>query len=78
MQTYETTSLGAAISTFVAIHEYDSVESAIKEMVHPSKPFLPNNEAHEQYNKLYHHVYLKIYPKLKKVYKDINTFNKRY
>lgn len=78
VQTYETTSLGAAISTFVAIHEYDSVESAIKEMVHPSKPFLPNNEAHEQYNKLYHHVYLKIYPKLKKVYKDINTFNKRY
>lgn len=78
VQTYETTSLGAAISTFVAIHEYDSVESAIKEMVHPSKPFLPNSEAHEQYNKLYHHVYLKIYPKLKKVYKDINTFNKRY
>lgn len=78
VQTYETTSLGAAISTFVAIHEYDSVESAIKEMVHPSKPFLPNSEAHEQYNKLYHHVYLEIYPKLKKVYKDINTFNKRY
>ena len=78
VQTFETTSLGAAIATFVAIKEYETVEDAIMEMVHTSKTFFPNPTAVATYEKLYRQVYLKIYPKLKNVYKDINVINNRY
>ncbi len=78
VQTFETTSLGAAISTFVALKEFDSVEEAMKAMSHKTQTFTPNPEAAKQYEELYRRVYLKMYPKLKNVYRDINRFTKRY
>ena len=78
VQTYESTTLGEAITTFVAAGEFDSIEEAMKSMSHKSITFTPNQEAHEQYNSLYENVYLKMYPRLKGVYKDINKFTKRY
>ena len=78
VQTYETTSLGAAISVFAALGEFSSVEEAMKEMSHKSVTFTPNKKAHEQYNDLYREVYLEMYPRLKKVYRHINKFTKRY
>lgn len=77
VQTYETTTLGAAIATFTALKEFDSVEDAMAAMSHEGKTFLPNPEAHAQYNKLYKKVYLKMFPELKNSYKAINVFNKR-
>ena len=77
VQTYETTTLGAAIATFAALKEFDSVEDAMAAMSHEGKTFLPNPEAHAQYDKLYKKVYLKIFPELKNSYKAINVFNKR-
>ena len=78
VQTYETTSLGAAIATFVAIGEFRNVEDAIKAMSHKTITFTPNKDAVEQYEDLYRKVYLKMFPQLKDVYKHINKFTKRY
>lgn len=78
IQTIEATSLGAAISTFVAVKEFNSVDEAMKKMSHVTDTFMPNEIAHQDYEKLYHKVYLKIFPKLKGVYKDINKITKRY
>ncbi|MCR4911578.1 MAG: FGGY-family carbohydrate kinase [Bacilli bacterium] len=78
VQTYETTSLGAAIATFTALGEFANVEEAMKEMSHKTVTFTPNPEAHAQYNDLYRKVYLEMYPKLKGVYKHINKFTKRF
>ena len=78
VQTYETTSLGAAIATFVALGEFANVEEAMKEMSHKTVTFSPNEVAHQQYNDLYEKVYLQMYPRLKGVYRHINKFTKRY
>jgi len=78
VQTYETTSLGAAITVFTALGEFSSVEQAMKEMSHKTITFSPNEVAHQQYEDLYNEVYLKMYPRLKGVYKHINKFTKRY
>ena len=78
VQTYETTSLGAAIATFVALGEFNNVEEAIEAMSHKTVTFYPNETAHQQYDDLYKKVYLKMYPQLKGVYKHINKFTKRY
>lgn len=72
VQTFETTSLGAAIATFMALGEFPDVETAVKKMVHPSRTFVPNEVANQQYNRLFNQVYLKLYPKLKKIYRSIN------
>ena len=78
VQTYETTSLGAAMATFVATKEYKSIEEATEAMVHKTVTFSPNPVAAQQYEDLYKHVYLKMFPRLKNVYKHINKFTKRY
>ena len=78
VQTYETTSLGAAIATFVAIGEYKTVEEAMAAMSHKTQTFVPNKDAVSQYEDLYRKVYLKMYPQLKDVYRDLNKFTKRY
>ena len=77
-QTPETTSLGAAIATFVALGEFKSVEDATKEMVHKTITFSPNEVANQQYEDLYRDVYLQMYPRLKGIYKHLNKFTKRY
>ncbi len=78
VQTFETTSLGEAIATFVALREFRSVEEATKAMSHKTKTFYPNPDAAAQYEDLYRKVYLKMYPRLKGVYRHINKFTKRY
>ena len=78
VQTYETTTIGAATATFLALGEFKDIEEAIENMTHVGTTFYPNEEAHKQYNDLYHKVYLKMYPKNKRIYKNINLFNKRF
>ena len=77
VQTFETTTLGAAIATFAALGEFKNIDEAIKVMSHEGKTFLPNPEANKEYNKLYKKVYLKMFPELKNSYKALNLFNKR-
>lgn len=78
VQTYETTSLGAAVATFVALGEFSSLEEATKSMVHTSTTFAPNEVNYQQYQYIYKKVYLQMYPCLKDLYKDIREFGKRH
>ena len=77
VQTFETTSLGAAIATFVALGEYSSVEEATEKMSRVSSTFMPDETAHKKYNYLYNKVYVKMFPQLNKLYKDIKKFDKK-
>ena len=77
VQTYETTSLGASMSVFIGTGRFTSIEEATKAMSHKTKTFYPNEIAKKQYDYLYRNVYVKMYPQLKGVYKDINRFSKR-
>lgn len=74
VQTSECSSLGTAIAGFLAAKEFDSVDEAVKSMVHQTVEFTPNMENFKKYNYLYKNVYLKMYPKLKKSYKKIKQF----
>ena len=77
VQTFETSSLGAAIAGFIAAGEFANIDEAVKAMVHPKDEFLPNMENHEKYNYLYEKAYMKMYPQLKNIYKDIKEFDKK-
>lgn len=78
VQTFESTSLGAAIATFYAAGEFKTVEDAIKGMSHIRDTFEPNELASQQYNYLYKKVYTKMFPQLKDIYKDLVRYNKKY
>lgn len=78
VQTYETSSLGAAITAFKGIGVYSSIEEAAKNMVHVSKEFIPDAKEHELYNALYSRIYRRIYPNNKKLYDDIKSILKQY
>lgn len=78
VQTYETTTLGAAISTFIAAKEFKDYEEAKENMVHISRTFLPNEENHKKYEYLYKKVYLKMYPGFKNVYEDLKKYEKKF
>lgn len=78
VQTYETTSLGAAISVFTALNEFPNITEAINTMSHKTTTFQPNPVAHQQYEYLYKKVYLKMYPQLKHQYEAISAFRKKF
>ena len=77
VQTFETTSLGAAMATFVGLGIYQTVEEATKAMSKISSTFYPDESAHKKYNYLYKKVYVKMFPQLKSIYKDIKKFDKK-
>lgn len=72
-QTYETSSLGAAITAFTGLGVYKSFEDAAKNMVQISKEFKPDMKEHDLYNKLYNRIYRRIYPNNKKLYDDLKV-----
>ncbi len=76
VQTYETSSLGAAITAFTGIGVYKSFEEAASNMVHVSSEFLPDMKEHELYDKLYNRIYRRIYPNNKKLYDDLKSILK--
>lgn len=78
IHTFESTSLGAAISIFLAVNEFSCPEEAIASMSHIVDTFNPNTLAHQQYDYLYKKAYLKLYPNLKKIYSDLKKFDKKY
>ena len=77
VQTFETSSLGASMAVFVATGRFNSIEEAGEAMSHKSITFYPNPVAVQEYEYLYKNVYVKMYPQLKGIYKDINKFSKR-
>ena len=77
VQTFETTSLGAAIATFVGLGEFKSVEEAMQSMSRITSTFTPDEKAHKQYNYLYKKAYVKMFPQLKDIYKDLKKYDKK-
>lgn len=77
VQTYETTTLGASMSAFLAAGEFNNIDEAIDAMSHIKDTFHPNAEAHEKYEYLFNKVYLNLYPSLKKVHKRVDYFAKK-
>ena len=65
IQTYETSSLGAAMVGFIATKVFKTPEQAVDSMVHITKTFHPNSEHVKEYE-FYYKEYCKLYPKLKK------------
>ena len=78
VQTFETTSLGAALSTFIAAKVFNSYEEAKAQMVRESSTFEPNMIAQRQYDYLYRKVYLKMYPQMNDMYKSITKYNRKF
>jgi len=76
VQTFETSSLGAAISGFLAIGTYKSAPEAVEHMVRVKDTFKPNPEVHKKYDYLYKKAYKQMYPSLKGIYENIKDFNK--
>lgn len=74
LHTVEASSLGAAISTFMAIDRYKTPEEAVAKMVHPEKTFQPRKKNVEIYNRLYKEVYVNLYKQLKKTYQFIYDY----
>lgn len=77
VQTFETTSLGAAIATFVALKEYPTIEAGMEAMSRVTATFYPNETNHKKYNYLYKNVYVKMFPQLKNIYKDLKKYDKK-
>lgn len=78
IHTHESTSLGAAMSVFLATKEFNNPEDAIKAMSHITETFNPNPVANQQYEYLYKKAYLKLFPRLKDVYADLKKFDKKF
>lgn len=72
--TFENSSLGCAMAQYVSLGIYKTPEEATKAMVNYNKVFHPNAEAHEKYKVLFKKVYKKIYPSLKKIYKELSEY----
>lgn len=76
IQTYECSSLGCAMAGFIAAGEFTSQKEAAEAMSHKSKEFIPNMENHKKYDYLYKNVYIKMYPQLSGIYRNIKNFSK--
>lgn len=76
IQTYECSSLGAAMSGFIAAGEFKNQKEAAASMSQISKTFKPNLENKKRYDFLFNNVYTKMYPSLKGVYKKISLYQK--
>ena len=77
LQTVEASSLGAAISGFVAVKSFENPEQAVANMVHPGKEFKPNPNNVKIYDEIFKNGYAKLYGSLKKVYKFIYEYQLR-
>lgn len=75
IQTFETAGLGAAMVGFVSMGVFSSYDEASESMTHISKTFYPDEENHTKYDFLFKKVYLKMYGKLKRIYRNIGDFN---
>ncbi|OQY34012.1 MAG: carbohydrate kinase [Spirochaetaceae bacterium 4572_59] len=69
-ETYEASGLGAAILTASGLRLHPSIDKAVSEMVRYERTFLPQQKNSDLYNQLFM-TYQKIYPRLSRIYHDI-------
>ena len=73
-QTIETSSLGAAMSAYIAMGTY-TVKEAKENMFRETKVFEPNPENKKTYDDLYQNAYSKLYGSLSDIYAFLFKFN---
>lgn len=73
-ETFESSSLGAAMAGFLSLGYFSSPEEAKENMVKYSQEFEPEEEAVKKYDYLYKKVYKKIYPKLNRTYSHLKEY----
>lgn len=76
VQTYETSALGAAMSTFMATGLYKDEYEAVNAMVRYVKTFTPNPQNVKIYDNIYKNIYFKLYKKLQKFYLELDKETK--
>lgn len=76
VQTYETSALGAAMSTFMATGLYKDEYEAVNAMVRYVKTFTPNPQNVKIYDNIYKNIYFKLYKKLQKFYLELDKEEK--
>ena len=74
-QTIEASTMGCAIAGFIAHGDFKNKKEAVDSMIRVSKTFTPNPENVKKYDYLFNHAYMKIYPQLKGIYKNIKEFD---
>lgn len=71
---YEASSKGCAMSLFLNLGVYNTLEECKKNMVKIEKKFEPNEENAKKYDYLFKNVYLKIFPALDKTYAKLTKY----
>ena len=69
--------MGCAISGFIAHGDFKNKKEATESMIRVSKTFQPNPENVKKYDYLFNHAYMKVYPQLKNIYKDLKDFDEK-
>ncbi|MCL1833703.1 MAG: FGGY-family carbohydrate kinase, partial [Leptospirales bacterium] len=69
--TFETSALGAAIDAAMGLKVFGSFNEAVKSMTRISKVYEPDSENSKIYKDLFEKVYMRLYKKMKPLYKDI-------
>ena len=68
---YEASALGAAIDAAVGIGVHPDFSTAVKDMTHTGQCFDPDPQTSDTYEGLYREVYLRMYNRLKPLYRSI-------
>ncbi|MGC9196577.1 MAG: FGGY-family carbohydrate kinase [Syntrophobacteraceae bacterium] len=76
-KTTETSGLGAAIITACGVGIYPSISVAMNNMVAYEATFEPDQTNASIYRELFNRVYLKIYPSLRPLYKEIEAITEK-
>ena len=76
-ETTETTGIGCAVATFVALGVFPDYRTGISRMVRIKDHFEPDMKIHEIYNTLYEDVFSKTYGRLKPLYHKLSDIYRR-
>jgi sugar (pentulose or hexulose) kinase len=71
--TFETSALGAAIDAAVGLKLYSDFPSAVRSMTRTGRVFEPIRDNQQLYDDLYRRVYLKMYGRLKPLFREIKN-----
>ena len=71
VQTCETSGLGSALATFIGLGSFPSYQDAVAAMVHYERSFVPQEQHHDTYRRLYEQVYKELYAKLQPLYRRL-------
>ena len=72
---YEASGLGAAMGAAVGVKIHPDFKTAAVEMTHMGEWFEPNSKTSQIYDELYHQVYLKMYNRLRPLYRSLRRIS---